>query len=60
MGTTSVVLREYGDFLKTMRRKYYDGKESLTESEMEAVREELLKKRQILFKSLSESYKADL
>lgn len=60
MNGTSILLRDYGDFLKSMRRKYYDGKMSLTESEMEKVREELLDKRQALFKSLSVSYKSDL
>lgn len=53
----SLLLREYGDFLKEMRRNYYDGKSSLTEEKMETARQELLAKRQALFSSLSDSYK---
>ncbi|MFM4819589.1 hypothetical protein ACEUDB_02820 [Aeromonas hydrophila] len=53
----SLLLREYGDFLKEMRRKHYDGKSSLTEEQMETARKELLTKRQALFSALSDSYK---
>ncbi|GAB3536204.1 hypothetical protein [Photobacterium alginatilyticum] len=56
----ATLLREYGEFLKDLRRKYYDGKASLTEEDMELVREQLLVKREVLFKSLSESYKKGL
>jgi hypothetical protein len=56
----SKLIREYGEFLKEMRRHYYDGKESLTEDKMDSVREELLYKRQALFKSLSDSYNAGI
>lgn len=56
----SALLREYGDFLKEMRRKYYDGKSSLTEEQMESARQELLAKRQALFSALSENYKNGL
>lgn len=54
------LLREYGEYLKKLRRNYYYEKASLTEAEMDAVREELLSKRQTLFKALSEAYKNDL
>jgi Sec-independent protein translocase protein TatA len=53
------LLRQYGEFLKKMRRQHYDGKEGLSEESMEHVREELLSKRATLFQSLSEAYHAD-
>ena len=52
----SKLLREYGDILKELRRKYYDGNKSLSEEEMERVREQMLSKRESLFKSLSGAY----
>jgi len=56
----SALLRDYGEFLVEMRRSYYDGNSSLTEENMNCVRNELLKKRQLLFNSLSNAYKKDL
>ncbi|WP_201288124.1 hypothetical protein [Psychromonas sp. L1A2] len=56
----SQLLRDYGVFLKEMRRDYYDGKKSITEKQMEEVRTTLLAKRESLFQSLSSSYKNDL
>ncbi len=56
----SDLIRDYGEFLKEMRRNYYDGKQSLTEEKMESVRETLLNKRQALFESLSGLYNGGL
>ena len=56
----AAMLREYGDVLKEMRRKCYDGKKSLTEKEMDEVRETILSKRQALFVELSNAYKNGL
>ena len=56
----SQLLRDYGEFLKEMRRKYYDGKQSLTEEQMELVRAKLLSKRLALFESLSAAYNENL
>ncbi|HHF3044336.1 hypothetical protein WMQ59_23020 [Vibrio diabolicus] len=46
LGLTNISsqVRDYGEFLKELRRKYYDGKQSLKESDMDDVREELLNK----------------
>jgi hypothetical protein len=49
--------REYGEFLKHMRRHYYDGHKGLTEEQMNEVRQQLLAKREALFEELSEAYK---
>lgn len=46
---TSVALRDYGDYLKAMRRNYYDGKPDIKESDLENVRVTLLYKRKVLF-----------
>jgi len=54
------LLRAYGEYLKSMRRNCYYEKESLTEQTMNEVREELLKKREVLFSSLSEAYRNGL
>lgn len=54
---TSLALRDYGEYLKGMRRNYYDGKAGINESEMEKVRTTLLYKREILFNALSRDYK---
>ncbi|EAX2647736.1 hypothetical protein I8L27_003544 [Salmonella enterica] len=54
---SSLFLRDYGDYLKEMRRNYYDGKPNIKESDMEEVRTTLLRKREDLFKSLSSDYK---
>lgn len=53
-------IRDYGDFLKELRRNYYDGKESLKVSDMDNVRIELLKKRKLIFIELAKSYKKGL
>jgi hypothetical protein len=52
----SKLLREYGEFITELRRKYYDGKENITEDDMKKVRLDLLQKRERLFKSLSVAY----
>ena len=57
---TSMKLRDYADFLKSLRRQYYVGKNGLTEKEMESVREELLGLRQDFFSELSNDYKKGL
>ena len=57
---SSLLLRDYGDYLKEMRRSYYDGKHGLKEKEMDDVRKTLLIKREALFISLSSDYKKDL
>ncbi|BFO30623.1 MULTISPECIES: hypothetical protein [Klebsiella] len=54
---TSVALRDYGDYLKLMRRNYYDGKTDINESDLENVRTTLLYKREVLFDFLSRDYK---
>ncbi|HBA2761824.1 TPA: hypothetical protein J6N83_004008 [Escherichia coli] len=54
---TSVALRDYGDYLKAMRRNYYDGKPDIKESDLENVRVTLLYKRKVLFDFLSRDYK---
>lgn len=56
----STLIRDYGEFLKEFRRKYYDGKESLKESEMDEVRTALLSKRKAIFSELAKSYKKGL
>ncbi|MDP2537270.1 hypothetical protein [Alteromonas stellipolaris] len=56
----SCEIREYGEFLKNMRRSYYDGNESLKESDLDDVRSELLEKRKAIFDSLSNAYRSGL
>ncbi|MFN3770112.1 MAG: hypothetical protein ACK4TD_17215 [Ectopseudomonas guguanensis] len=58
--SSSVKLRKYTDFLKTLRRQYYIGKAGLTEKEMDEAREELLQLRQEFFAELSSAYKNGL
>ncbi|TMO77188.1 hypothetical protein CWC16_17305 [Pseudoalteromonas sp. S3776] len=53
-------IRDYGEFLKELRRKYYDGNTSLKESDMNAVRSKLLDKRKLLFSELAKAYKKGL
>jgi hypothetical protein len=53
-------IRDYGEFLKELRRKYYDGNTSLKESDMDAVRSTLLDKRKSIFSELSKAYKKGL
>lgn len=62
LGLTNISsqVRDYGEFLKELRRKYYDGKQSLKESDMDDVREELLNKRKVIFEELAKSYKKGL
>ncbi len=62
LGLTNISsqVRDYGEFLKELRRKYYDGKQSLKESDMDDVREELLNKRKLIFEELAKSYKKGL
>lgn len=62
LGLDSVAsqVRDYGEFLKQMRRKYYDGNSMLEESDMDAVRTELLDKRKAIFGSLAGVYKSGL
>lgn len=57
---SSLLLRDYGDYLKEMRRSYYDGKHCLEEKEMDDVRKNLLIKREALFKSLASDYQKGL
>ena len=56
----ATLLREYGEFLKEMRRKYYDGNSQISESDLKECRNKLLQKRESLFKSLSGKYKDGL
>ncbi|MBF9000559.1 hypothetical protein [Vibrio nitrifigilis] len=56
----STQVRDYGEFLKDLRRKYYDGNKSLNESDMDNVRQELLQKRKTIFEALAKSYKKGL
>lgn len=58
--SASVQLRQYTNFLKTLRRAYYVGKPGLTEEEMDSAREELLRLRQEFFSELSLAYKKGL
>ncbi|EKF5524484.1 hypothetical protein OZQ58_004136, partial [Escherichia coli] len=51
----SKLIREYGEFLTMFRRKFYDGNRELTEEMMQSARLELLKKREILIKSLAKA-----
>lgn len=60
LNESASLVREYGEFLKKMRRNYYYEKEGLTEQEMDDVRDELLTKRQALFTSISSVYKKGL
>lgn len=53
-------LREYTNYLKVLRRKYYIKKSGLNEQEMDEVREELLRLRQEFFIELSTIYKNGL
>ncbi|TLU61222.1 hypothetical protein FE810_15485 [Thalassotalea litorea] len=50
-------LKEYGEFLAEFRRRFYDGKSSLTERDMDNVRIELLNKRKAIFDDLAQSYR---
>jgi len=52
----SKLVREYGEFITELRRKYYEGKNGLTEEDMKSVRLTLLQKREKLFESLAEAY----
>ncbi|RIZ55148.1 hypothetical protein [Vibrio sp. PID23_8] len=56
----AVLIREYGECLKDMRRNYHEFRKSVTEADMEKVRIELLAKRESLFTSLSCAYKNGL
>ncbi|SIR08605.1 hypothetical protein SAMN05920897_1371 [Alkalispirochaeta americana] len=53
-------VRDYGEFLKELRGKYYDGNQSLNESDLDDVRQELLSKRKSIFQELAKSYKKGL
>jgi len=53
-------LREYIDYLKVFRRKYYIGKSNLTEEDMDSARDQLLTLRRNLFNELSRAYKTSL
>ena len=50
------LVREYGEFLKSMRRTNWEGNDTLTEDGLEDVRLGLLNKREKLFAALSASY----
>ena len=52
-------LRTYGDLAKRMRRHAYVGNQSLTETEMEGYRSQLLDARETLFKELSQIYRRE-
>jgi len=60
LNDSAVLLREYGEFLKDMRRQYYDGNHQLTEEKMDEVRRNLLNKREVLFRALAGNYNDDL
>lgn len=62
LGLTNISsqVRYYGEFLKELRSKYYVGKSSLKESDMDNVREGLLNKRKLIFEELVKSYKKGL
>lgn len=60
LSVQSKLVREYGEFITELRRKYYDGKEGLTEDDMKKVRLVLLQKRESLFQSLAEAYEKGL
>lgn len=57
---SATMVREYGDLLKEMRRKCYDGNKSLSEAAMSDFRERILSKRQELFTELSNVFKKGL
>lgn len=60
LDAASIKLRNYTEYLKVLRRKFYVGKAGLTEKEMDGVREELLKLRQESFAELPSVYKNGL
>jgi len=60
LDNSALLVRGYGEFIKDMRRQYYDGKKSLSEEEMDNVRKDLLSKRESLFKALSSDYNGGL
>jgi len=53
----ATLARGYGEFLKNMRRQYFDGQNGLTEEQMNEVRQQLLAKRESLFDELAKAYK---
>ena len=56
----ATLIREYGEYLKDMRRKYYDGNKQISETDLDECRKILLQKREMLFKSLAGKYKDGL
>ena len=60
LSSAAAQVRDYGEFLKLMRRKYYDGNSAINESDMDAVRSELLDKRKAIFDSIAGAYKSGL
>lgn len=53
-------VRSYGEYLKEFRRKHYDGRSNLKESEMENARIEILSHREKVYEALATAYKSGI